>query len=200
MPSGIGASIITFSAGTTIQPGDVNTNFSNLNSGGVSNDSGTITTNGSGIMTLVGLIAGVSLIQSPGKVTQLSGSTSGSMRVVEHFVGPDGTTSNYLRLFEVRYSGYKNAAASANQITLNGPITTFALVFAGNITATQLIASGSPINMNAITSLGSTSAGSATSTSTLNAYSIAECSAFSAIKEPGSMSSTITGNMVVIGF
>jgi len=51
MGSGIGASLTTFSSGTTIQSSQVNSNFSALNNGGVSNDSGNITTDGTGVIT-----------------------------------------------------------------------------------------------------------------------------------------------------
>jgi hypothetical protein len=47
MGSGIGASLTTFSPGTTIASSPANSNFSALNAGGISND-GIITTTGSG--------------------------------------------------------------------------------------------------------------------------------------------------------
>jgi hypothetical protein len=158
-----------------------------------------ITSNQSGILTLAGLVVGSSLIKLPGTITTLNGSTSGTMRTVECFIGPDSSTSNYLRLTLLRYSNYRNAAASNNDITLTAPFTTFAWIVGGAIQGTQFLSGGSAITLKAITTLGGTSDGTGTSTTTLHQYSIAEAGAFTVIREPGSNGSAITGNMAIIG-
>lgn len=57
MPSGIGATIISISNGTTANASDVLTSLNNLNAGGISND-GVITTDGSGNITATGFNKG----------------------------------------------------------------------------------------------------------------------------------------------
>lgn len=52
MPTGIGATIISITDGTTAHASDVLTSLQNLNAAGCSNDSGNITTDGSGNMTV----------------------------------------------------------------------------------------------------------------------------------------------------
>jgi hypothetical protein len=53
---GIGASLTTFSPGTTISSSAINANFSSLNSSGLSNDSGAISTSGGGVITATGFV------------------------------------------------------------------------------------------------------------------------------------------------
>ena len=54
MGVGIGASLTTFSPGTTIQSSQVNSDLAAINSSGVSNDSGSISTSGGGVITATG--------------------------------------------------------------------------------------------------------------------------------------------------
>jgi len=53
---GIGASLTTFSPGSTIQSSQVNGNFTSLNNSGLSNDSGSISTSGGGVITAAGFV------------------------------------------------------------------------------------------------------------------------------------------------
>lgn len=54
MGVGIGASLTTLSNGTIANAPDVLGDLNNINNGGVSNDGGAISTNGSGVMTTLG--------------------------------------------------------------------------------------------------------------------------------------------------
>lgn len=79
---GIGASLTTFSSGTTISSSAVNANFSSLNNSGLPNDSGAISTDGSGNMTVVGLIVGSSGVIFPNNTALKMKNTSGTVRNV----------------------------------------------------------------------------------------------------------------------
>lgn len=71
MTVGINASLTTLTANTTARAEDVMANFNSLNSAGVSNDGGHITTDNNGNMTVVsisngsGLVRGIYLLTTP---------------------------------------------------------------------------------------------------------------------------------------
>lgn len=65
MTSGIfGASIVTLTNGTTANASDVMSSLNSLKSNGVNNDSGTVTTNGSGTLTAVGFVKGSNTVNT----------------------------------------------------------------------------------------------------------------------------------------
>jgi len=148
-----------------------------------------ITSNHSGVLR-------ASLLQLYDKSQQLSGSTSGTMTLHEYFAGASG----YLKICCLRYSNYRNAAASANTITLNTSYNTACYMIGDSIQGTQFLSSGSPITLKAFTTLGGTSDGTGTSTTTLHQYSIAQGAPFSAVSEPGSNGSALSGSIIMIGF
>src|SRR5256885_13400984 len=65
MPSGIfSASLVTLVNGTTANASDLNSSLSSLRTNGVNNDSGNITTDGSGNLTAVGFNKGSNVMNS----------------------------------------------------------------------------------------------------------------------------------------
>src|SRR5580765_143575 len=114
MGIGIGASITHFSAGTTISSTNVNNDFDSLNSNGVSNDNGNISTDGSGTMTLVGLIAQV-INSNPPAVT-VNGTTNGTAQLYEVFQGT-------FKLCILAMNGYQNNSGTEQTISLPTPFT-----------------------------------------------------------------------------
>lgn len=150
----------------------------------------------SGIITAVGLVLGSSLLKLNTHSTVKNGSTSGTMTVFEFFA-----SGSALKFVIVYYNNYKNTAASANTVSLQAPFTGLAYVWSGNCQGTNLTSSGAAVNINCVTGLGSTSDGTATTTSKLNAYSQGQVSgSFDSIKEPGSNSATRTGSIYIFGY
>lgn len=82
MGVGIGASIVTITDGTTAHASDVLTSLNNINNAGVSNDGGTISTSGAGVLTVVGLITGSGHIVIPNNVTLQIKDAGGTARDV----------------------------------------------------------------------------------------------------------------------
>jgi hypothetical protein len=78
MGTGIGASLVSASPGTTIASSTYNSNLTSLNNAGVSNDGGNVQTDGSGNITATGFIVGTS-----GHFTL---GTSGTVRFSTHDV------------------------------------------------------------------------------------------------------------------
>src|ERR1700726_4152445 len=154
MSSGIGASLTTFSSGTTIASAAANANFSALNTGGVGNDSGTITTSGTGILTVVGLVTGTSLANLVAKIQSVNGDTSGTMSVLETFTGS-------LKIVIIEQSNYRQNG-SAQLFTLNTAFTFMALIFNLGCGGIVQATGGSAQNNNVVTWGTGGSAGSTT--------------------------------------
>lgn len=101
MPSGIGASITTLSNGTIADGPTVTANLNALNSGGIANDSGAITTNGSGTMTLPGVTITTLLSLLTGTLTRVAKYSGVSDQVITHGLGvtPDLVIPYYAGAF-----------------------------------------------------------------------------------------------------
>lgn len=154
-----------------------------------------VTSDGNGNVTANGLVVGSGMTSLVAQTTVKNGSTSGTMTVYEFFTGSS------LKIVLVRYGNYKNAAASANNVTLNTPFSLFAHAFSGNAQGTQFLLSGSAISLSALATLGGSSDGTANTITKMNAYSIIETFAgFDTISEPGSNSATRTGNITIMGY
>lgn len=84
MSTGIGASLVTFAPNTLAQSSQVNSNCTALNSGGVSNDGGSISTSGTGDITCnsvsngQGVIRGTFLLATPYDLVTNTAINSGS--------------------------------------------------------------------------------------------------------------------------
>lgn len=87
MGTGIGASLITFSPDTTIASAQANSNFAALDSGGLANDGGNITTDGAGNFTFGGRLTsgGVAVFDATGYDTYVA--SRGSANVVHFLTG-----------------------------------------------------------------------------------------------------------------
>lgn len=155
-----------------------------------------MTSDHAGGLTVVGLIIGSGLLNlAPKSSVVKNGSTSGTMVVREFFTG-----SASLKLAVVDYQNYRNAAASANTIALSAAFTKWAVMATGDTPGTQVLASASPVTIGAITSLGSTGAGTLTNTTKFAAASIGFFSgAFDSVSEPGSNASAHTGQVFILG-
>lgn len=154
------------------------------------------TSDGAGTITAVGLVLGSGLLKFASHTTVKNGSTSGTMTVYE--VTAAGSAMKYVF---INYNGYRSAAVANNDVTLGAPFSQRAHIVSGNCMGTQLIASGSLTNLSAITTLGSTGDGSATTTTKINSFSILETfGGFDTIREPGGNGSARTGNITIIGF
>lgn len=154
-----------------------------------------VSSDGSGNVTLNGLRVGGGLTTLAPITTVKNGSTSGTMTVYEFLTGTS------LKIVLVRFGNYKNAAASANNVTLNTPFSLFAHIHSGNAQGLNYVLSGSNISLSAFTTLGGSSDGSATTVTKMNAYSIVETFAgFDTISEPGSNAATRTGNVTIVGY
>lgn len=117
MPIGIGASIVTLTNGTTANAPDVLNSLNSLNSNGVSNDGGAISTDGSGNIsatafkpsgggTLLGLVGG-NLSTSGAHAISLPWNT-GAYRVA---ITPNNSTT----------AGYFVSAKSNTSVTITVP-------------------------------------------------------------------------------
>lgn len=106
-----------------------------------------ITANGSGIMTLLGLIANGAMQPNP-SVTTTNGNTAGTVKVWQPFTG----TFKLVGLF---FNGFRNAGANQN-LVLPAAFTTFAFFYIGSIcnpinatnSGLQFLLSGSAQNCN----------------------------------------------------
>lgn len=192
MGSGIGAGLTTFSSGSTISSSAVNSNFSAINNGGVGNDGGTLTTNGSGILTVVGLVTGTSLANLAAKNQSFNGDTSGTMSILETFSGS-------LKIVILEQNNYKHAG-SAQLCTLNTAFSFMALMFNLGCGGIVQASSGSINNNNQVTWGTGTSVGSSSS--------IAQCQvdcacysfgSFNQVGSNGGYASAHTGIAIYIG-
>jgi len=200
MPTGIGASLTSASPGTTIASATYNSNQNALNNAGISNDSGSISTNGSGVLTAVGLVAGNSglttnstgLANLAAKIQSVSGDTSGTMSILETFTGS-------FKAVIIEQNNYRQNGA-AQLITLNTAFTFMALIFNLGCGGIVQATSGSANQNNQVTWGTGTSAGTAASTTqiTVNvaAYSFG---GFTQVGSNGGYANSHTGIGIYIG-
>lgn len=88
---GIGASITTFSPGSTISSSTMNSNFSSINNSGLSNDGGNITTDGGGNMGMTSLTINSGHITMPNNTTLQFKNTGGTAKDVLTINGANQT-------------------------------------------------------------------------------------------------------------
>jgi len=199
MGVGIGASLTTFSANTTILSAAANGNFSSLNTNGISNDS-IISTNGSGVLTAVGLTAGNSglttnstgLANLAAKIQSQNGDTSGTMSVLETFTGS-------LKIVILEQNNYRQNGA-AQLVTLNTSFTFLSLIFNAGCGGTVIATGGTVGNVNNVT-WGTGGAGGSTSVSTqVPQHSFAYSpSGFAQVGSAGGYATAHTGITIYIG-
>lgn len=196
MGVGIGASLTTLTNGTTANAPDVMASLNNLNNGGVSNDGGNISTNGSGIITCPGLVVNGPIQNNPTVVT-LNGGTAGTATLYQDFTG------NIKRVLVI-LSGFRTAGANQT-IALPVAFIKQCFVRAGNLgSATgfngfQLLSSGVAQSTGLITTLSSTG-GTSTSVSTLFGNSYGECfHPVDTIQFISGSSSTAFGSFELVG-
>src|SRR6266702_1096685 len=121
-----------------------------------------------------------------------NGSSSGTMTVYECFApGSD------LKIVRVSYDQYKNASATANDVTLQAPFSQGASFQSGLIQGTQLLASGSAVTLDFITSLSATGDGGTANGTKINAHNIGSCPPFSVIREGGGNAATRSGTLTI---
>jgi hypothetical protein len=150
MGVGIGASLITEVANTLAKSSDMNSNLTAINNAGISNDSGVISTNGSGTMTLPGIIVGnaglstnsTGLANLAAKSQSVSGDTSGTMTVYETFAGT-------LKVVILSQQNYKHAG-SAQLVTLNTAFTFVGGIFNFGTGGVVVATGGTVANLNAM--------------------------------------------------
>lgn len=100
MAIGIGASIVSITDGTTAHASDVLTSLNNLNAAGVSNDGGTISTSGSGVITgSNGILRNVSILATPFQLTVNPTVTSGSTTTLTCTGGSTGVPTGAIAVF-----------------------------------------------------------------------------------------------------
>lgn len=192
MGTGIGASITTFSPGTTISSSSMNSSLSAINSGGIANDSGSISTSGSGTMTLPGLITQV-LNSNPPAVT-VNGTTAGTAQLYEIFQGT-------FKMILLVMNGYQNASGTEQTIALPTPFTAKGFCISGNMKVLTPYASGSPLtnSVRQITALAA-GGGSTTIQNSITSEGLASITAaFSAIGLGSGQASTATDIAIFFG-
>lgn len=156
-----------------------------------------ITSNGSGIQTMVGAIIGSGLLSLSIPHTQtLNGSTSGTLTINEYMTGTG------LKIILCYFNNYKNAGA-AQSVTLNTAFSSGLVAFNFGGNGLNFTISGTTQTVNVWTALGNgASAGSSTpaTSDNLQKWSMGSCmAAVTGIREPGSNSTAATGFMVIIG-
>lgn len=162
MGVGIGATLVNISNGTTANAPDVLTSLTDLNNAGVSNDGGTISTNGAGVITMLGAIVNGPIQPNVASVTPLSGGTSGTATLYQFFQG----TYKYTMII---LSNFRTGGA-AQTIVLPVPYTVGGFIRTGNSgTSTAnagvaLLASGAAITVYVATALAAGGGTSASNT------------------------------------
>jgi hypothetical protein len=166
MGTGIGASLTTFSSGTTISSSSVNGNFTSLNNSGISNDSGNISTNGSGQMTLPGLI--VTMLDAGSTGVTVTGTTAGNATIYQVMRGT-------FKIVALLFNGYQNSSGTEQKIALPVAFTQRAMFMTGNAKSTSIWSGGSQLTnkINTITALAS-GGGTTTGTTIVPSNSIGE--------------------------
>lgn len=153
-----------------------------------------ITSNGSGIETVVGLITGSGLLSLAAHPQSISGSTSGTLTINEYMTGTG------FKAILCYFNNYRNSGA-AQSVTLNTAFTVGAACFNLGGNGLNLLAGATSQQIVALTTLGGTSSGSTTNVTNLLPWSIGSCmAAITGIKEPGSNGSAATGLFVIIGY
>lgn len=155
MVSGIGASITSFSPGTLIASATANANFASLNSSGVSNDGGNITTDGAGTITSVGITTQVLKANPP--VVSVNGQTSGVARAYQVLQGT-------VKRVVVQLSNYR---ITANQtLVLPVAFSDRAVVWVGETNGGHIafLLSGAAQNIKVVTALSGTGGTQSTQT------------------------------------
>lgn len=157
-----------------------------------------ITSNGSGIETVVGMIVGSGLLSLSSPHTQtINGSTSGTLTINEYMTGTG------LKIISCYFSNYQNSGA-AQAVTLNTAFTVglVALNFGGN--GLNFTVSGTTQTINVWTALGNGASSGSSTTATNNnllKWSLGNCmAAVNGIREPGSNSTAATGFMLIAGY
>lgn len=166
MPTGIGASLTSASPGTTISSSTYNSNQNNLNNSGISNDSGSISTSGSGTMTLPGLI--VTMLDSGSTGTTITGSTAGTATIYQVLRGT-------VKILVLLFNGYQNNTGTEQKIALPVAFTQRAMFMTGNTKTTSIWSGGSQLTskINVVTALASTG-GTTTGATTIPSNSFGE--------------------------
>jgi len=157
-----------------------------------------ITSNGSGVETVVGMVVGSGLLSLSTPHTQtISGSTSGTLAVNEYMTGTG------LKIIICYFNNYQNSGG-AQQITLNSAFTVGCLAFNMGGNGLNLTISGTSQTINVWTALGNGASSGSTTTATGNnllKWSAGNCmAAINGIKEPGSNSTAATGLFLIIGY
>src|SRR5437899_3219444 len=100
MAVGIGASITALTNGTTANAGDVMASLNSLNSSGVSNDGGTISTSGAGVITgSNGILRNVSILATPYQLTTNPTVNSGATTTLTCTGGSTGVPTGAIAVF-----------------------------------------------------------------------------------------------------
>lgn len=149
-----------------------------------------ISSNGAGIVTLLGLIANGAMQPNP-VGTVLNGSTSGTATLYQSFTGTD-------KRIIIVLNNFRNGSAPAQTIVFPTAFASRVYGRSGGFPPAQLIKSGSAINVIVITALG-VAGGTTSSSTSFGSYSLFDGPACDTISFTGSQSGATTGILILEG-
>lgn len=185
MPTGIGASIVTLTNGTTANAPDVMSSLNAINAAGISNDSGNITTNGSGILALPGLSLNPTAVQ-------VTGSVSGTATLYQLFYGA-------VKLVVVSHANYRSAAAQTLALPTAFSSNSYWWTTDYQGGKVEALASGTAQTFSVLTALA-LAGGTQNPQTALNGYSQGMCrTAFDTVRITVTGASNATGLTIILG-
>lgn len=150
--TGLDVNPTSFSSGTTISSSSMNSNFNAIVNAAINNDSGAITTDLNGTMTLPGIV--VTALNSNPTPQTVTGTTAGSASLYEFLVGT-------VKMVALLFNGYQNNTGNEQKVSLPTPFTQRAMAICGNGKNCSVWSGGSQLTnkVNVITSFSSTGGG-----------------------------------------